>query len=997
MFPEAMLLRRGSQFDGGYGPDGETYTGREAETFTQARAYHALPPDATVESVAGGHPVPADEIGADIRIGGEPVYGPVATDEGDPAVAFDGTNYLVVWEDIRSEDSWDIFGARVSPAGSLLDTAGIVIAVAIEAQWYPAVAFDGTNYLVVWEDYRNTQEYSNSDIYGARVGVDGSVLDPGGIVICHDLSDQCAPAISFDGTNYLVVWHDNRLDYPYSWDIYGARVGVDGGVLDPGGIPISTATENQGWPRVAFDGTNYLVVWHDYRSAYSWDIYGGRVSVDGSVLDTAGIAISTVAESQGFPDVAFDGTNYLVAWQDGRCGSSWDIYGARVGVDGSVADSAGIAISDAVNHQSSPRVAFCGSNYLVVWEDQRSGALDVYVARVSVKGELLDSEGVVISSAVSDQCVPALACDGVNCLAVWQDRRSGAWDIIGARVSPDGTVLDPGGIDIVVAANRQWYPAVAFDGTNYLVVWQDDRSGSWDIYGARVSVDGSVLDPEGILISAATNRQMFPAVAFGGTNYLVVWQDVRSDSSHDIYGARVSVEGEVLDPEGIAITVAANRQGWPAVASDGTNCLVVWNDRRSGSEDIYGARVSAEGEVLDPEGMNISVAPDDQYGCKVEFGGGNYLVVWYDYRLGTLPHIFGARVSADGEVLDPEGIAIMIARRGEMSPDVAFDGTNFFVVWQDWRYGTSDIFGAGVSTEGTVLDPDGVAITISSGDQLVPAVAFDGTHYLVVWESKWWVIPDIYGARVTTQRQLVTPQPLVISTAPYGQYCPALAGGVTCTALIAYISLVGPECGSHRIVGNIWKGPTAIAFASASATANQGKVTLTWQMAVETLASSFVIQRSESPGGGYITLDLPILKGAGFTFSCTDCSVQPGKTYWYMIMLGDVSGGETYGPIEVRVDAVPNAYSAYQGYPNPFNPVCTIRYDIPTACGVSLRVFDAGGSAVRTLVDGWRTPGVYREIWDGRADDGILVPSGVYFYRLEACDFIATRKLVLLR
>jgi hypothetical protein len=60
-------------------------------------------------------------------------------------------------------------------------------------------------------------------------------------------------------------------------------------------------------------------------------------------------------------------------------------------------------------------------------------------------------------------------------------------------------------------------------------------------------------------------------------------------------------------------------------------------------------------------------------------------------------------------------------------------------------------------------------------------------------------------------------------------------------------------------------------------------------------------------------------------------------------------------------------------------------------------VFDVSGTLVRTLADGWREPGVYSEVWDGRGGDGTALPSGVYFYRLEAADFVATRKMVLLR
>jgi flagellar hook assembly protein FlgD len=62
-----------------------------------------------------------------------------------------------------------------------------------------------------------------------------------------------------------------------------------------------------------------------------------------------------------------------------------------------------------------------------------------------------------------------------------------------------------------------------------------------------------------------------------------------------------------------------------------------------------------------------------------------------------------------------------------------------------------------------------------------------------------------------------------------------------------------------------------------------------------------------------------------------------------------------------------------------------------------LQIFDVSGSLVRTLVNSWREPGVYSEVWDGRADGGAALSSGVYFYQLKAGDFVATGKTVLLR
>jgi hypothetical protein len=87
-----------------------------------------------------------------------------------------------------------------------------------------------------------------------------------------------------------------------------------------------------------------------------------------------------------------------------------------------------------------------------------------------------------------------------------------------------------------------------------------------------------------------------------------------------------------------------------------------------------------------------------------------------------------------------------------------------------------------------------------------------------------------------------------------------------------------------------------------------------------------------------------------------------------------------------------------QNRPNPFNPVTTIDYEVPGGAErVTLRVYDVSGRLVRTLVDGRQPEGVATATWDGRNDGGGRVASGVYFYRLEAGDTRATRRMVLLK
>ncbi|MEO0078469.1 MAG: hypothetical protein ABIK86_05670, partial [candidate division WOR-3 bacterium] len=379
-----------------------------------------------------------------------------------PAVEFGGTNYLVVWED-GSSGNYDIHCTRVSPSGVVLDTLPVVINAAPDNQWTGGVAFDGVNYFVVWEDWRHDR--LNPSIYGARVSQDGTVLDPDGIPISLN-TGASGPSVAFAQGVYFVVWSAND-------DIYGARVTPGGNVLDPQGIPISTAPGRQYWPVIAFNGTDFLVAWIKQTGLWATDIYAARVSPAGVVRDPEGIPVSADSTyNEKSPAVLADGNNWFVVWQDYRHGY-WDIYGARVSPEGTVLDPQGIAISTAADDQELPRVSFDGSNYLVVWTSTLGDYTDIHGARVTPSGTVLDTQAIVISAGSDDEDWPALAFDGNNFLVVWEDYRRGEddIDIYGARVSPGGTVLDPQGVVLSYGTYEHWCPASAYDGSNYFVVW----------------------------------------------------------------------------------------------------------------------------------------------------------------------------------------------------------------------------------------------------------------------------------------------------------------------------------------------------------------------------------------------------------------------------------------------------------------------------------------------------------------------------------------------
>ena len=99
---------------------------------------------------------------------------------------------------------------------------------------------------------------------------------------------------------------------------------------------------------------------------------------------------------------------------------------------------------------------------------------------------------------------------------------------------------------------------------------------------------------------------------------------------------------------------------------------------------------------------------------------------------------------------------------------------------------------------------------------------------------------------------------------------------------------------------------------------------------------------------------------------------------------------------EGEPEQIPNKVVLHQNYPNPFNPVTTLRYDLPENSFVNVTIYDMLGREVITLVNGEQASGYYQIVWDGTDNYGEKVSASVYLYRIQASDFVQTKKMVLL-
>ena len=108
--------------------------------------------------------------------------------------------------------------------------------------------------------------------------------------------------------------------------------------------------------------------------------------------------------------------------------------------------------------------------------------------------------------------------------------------------------------------------------------------------------------------------------------------------------------------------------------------------------------------------------------------------------------------------------------------------------------------------------------------------------------------------------------------------------------------------------------------------------------------------------------------------------------------LSSMTAVEELGPA-----STPDSYVLGDAYPNPFNPETTIEFSVPFASQVRIEVFNTAGQLVATLVDEELGAGSYKSVWNGLDKGAGKVSSGVYFYRMEAGGFTATRSMTLLK
>lgn len=303
-------------------------------------------------------------------------------------------------------------------------------------------------------------------------------------------------------------------------------------------------------------------------------------------------------------------------------------------------------------------------------------------------------------------------------------------------------------------------PCVSFGAGKHLVVWQSGKAGKADIYGCRVDESGKALDTQAFAVSKAFECQERPRAAWGKDSWLVVWADLRNDKDYDVYAARVTAEGKVLDPEGIAVVTGAHNQAQPDVAFNGETFLVTWRAFEAGKYAGRGMRVSTGGRLLDTEpikigdekAFNMSVGELRVGAAASGNSGGKWLAAWVS-RPSSLTSpagggdgtgLFVSSIASDGKVsVVASG---MSEGMNQFKPPVTLASNGKDACLLSWfnsckggRSGPEN----GMPYGAMRVDFDGKAL----GTTVFGSAKVEVRQPAAVWDGKGWLVLDWQASR----------------------------------------------------------------------------------------------------------------------------------------------------------------------------------------------------------------------------------------------------------
>jgi MYXO-CTERM domain-containing protein len=737
----------------------------------------------------------------------KPIAGSTAGgDQNAPSVVSQGAGkgYVAVWYDRRGVRP-AIYGARIATDGKVLDDTGVPIATSVGSSQPFIASANGGGFVVVWA-VSYVDIYQEAGVYAVRLDASGVPLDAEPVKIVANQANIQAPTAAFDGTNWLLAWH-RYAGGTTAYDINGARLGKTGPVLDSVPIEISKEVDSEFYPVTVFDGTDYFVTWRSYVS-----VYGRKVGKDGKTQGARLTLATSPSSSLYNHHAAFDGTRHLVAWSTYNGANQQDILARRFDKLGAPLDATDLNVAVDANYDDRPRVTHDGTDFLVTWA--RSGLLTG--VRMNANGTVLDLP-ITLASGTASYYDYVLASDGLGSLVVNGEYTGAAgYDVKAVKIGKPPTA-NAAPVVVSKAANSETEPSVASGGANLFAVWMDSRGPQPGLWGARLDANAQPQLPTKLVSDPRYTQLSRARITSDGSGHLVVF------STYDTVAGHPAVEGLRIDATGAPsgglfeltpVNPNIFDYGEPDVAFDGTDYLVVWQQRSNDGRGIAGVRLpKAAAAPTDKAPLRLSATSIDEQRTSpsVAFDGTTFFVSWITSRFTAsniqVSHVYGTRVSKEGSALDGETVicdAFLLQRAPRVAADTKRGG--FFVAWEDFRTAleAADVYGARISPTGENLDgTGGMKIATGTHDESRPHVAYagDDANWVVAWRDlRSKQSYDLYGAWISLAGKNHDPTGYLLSAEAGDEEAPVLTRFAPGQLLLAYERL-DPRTGygSYRL------------------------------------------------------------------------------------------------------------------------------------------------------------------------------------------------------
>lgn len=306
----------------------------------------------------------------------------------------------------------------------------------------------------------------------------------------------------------------------------------------------------------------------------------------------------------------------------------------------------------------------------------------------------------------------------------------------------------------------QSYPDMSSDGNgNFVVVWQDSRSGNYssDIY-ARIYAEGGFPQGGNFKVNDDTGNatQHDPCVGVDNQmNFVIAWYDSRESAHGDIYAQRFSSDGNPLG-QNFRVTddtcdaLSLN----PAIAFDNLgNFIIVWHDNRNGDEDVFCQRYSSEGVAAGNNfRVNADTGNDDQYWPDCAFANdGSFIITWNYIRSSWDFDIIAQRFDSDGmPVGENFQVNTDLQDAHHSLPKIITDAEGGFkICWYDTRNSDYDIYIQCYQSNG---NPIGDNLLIDGNPpgthQWHPSITGDQAgNFILCWDDDRDDYGDVYARR----------------------------------------------------------------------------------------------------------------------------------------------------------------------------------------------------------------------------------------------------------